>query len=89
LRVSRGIQNKAIEAMALERPILATPAAMAGIDTEGFYEPLLAEDARGFTAAALRLVSNPPGPRPEARRCVLARYDWDTNLKHFEEILFG
>lgn len=88
LRISRGIQNKAIEAMALERPILASPAAMAGIDTKGIYEPILAEDAKSFTAAAIQLVSNSPASQPEARRCVLERYDWETHLKRFEGILF-
>lgn len=88
LRIARGIQNKALEAMAMERPLLASPAAMDGIEIVSGFEPIVAESADDFAAAAAKLLSDPPGSQPTARHCVLQRYDWDTNLSRLEKILF-
>lgn len=91
LRVARGIQNKVLEAMALELPVLATPQAMEGIAAIENKEVMVAETATAFADAALELVVAPA--RDDMGRCarkrVLESYGWITSLQKFESILEG
>ncbi|WP_298090980.1 TIGR03087 family PEP-CTERM/XrtA system glycosyltransferase [uncultured Sphingomonas sp.] len=77
LRLARGIQNKVLEAMAMARPVVATPAAAEGIDHGG---TIAVADAPEAFAAAVIAALDGPTDRPEARAQVLARYDWDARL---------
>lgn len=91
LRVARGIQNKVLEAMALEMPVLATPQAMEGIAAIDGEEVSVAETASAFADAAVRLAA--AADRAEigrrARCRVLESYGWLTSLQRFESILEG
>jgi sugar transferase (PEP-CTERM/EpsH1 system associated) len=44
LRIARGIQNKVLEAMAMARPVVASPAAFEGIDAEPGRDLIVASD---------------------------------------------
>ena len=83
LRIARGIQNKVLEAMAMARPIVATPAAMEGIETCAGYAPAVAEEAGDFARACIQLLNQPgaAGQVPAARQCVQAHYNWEVNLQ--------
>lgn len=91
LRVARGIQNKVLEAMALEKAVVATPQAMEGISAIDNEEVFVAEAAIEFADAVTALVAAPDrdlvGGR--ARRRVLESYGWLTSLQKFESILEG
>lgn len=89
IRVARGIQNKALEAMAMEKLLLASPEAMEGIEVGESYAPLIASGAEEFLARSVEILGKPVQIIPEARQLVLEHYNWDTNLRQFEEILFG
>jgi hypothetical protein len=68
LRIASGIRMKVLEAWARGVPVVATPAAAAGLAADDGRELLLARDAEGFTAALVRLA----GDRGLAGRLVAA-----------------
>jgi sugar transferase (PEP-CTERM/EpsH1 system associated) len=81
LRVARGIQNKILEAMAMEIPVLATPEAVFGIKPcPGFY-PLIADTTSELADIAVRLLISNKQEKITARSCVLEKYNWDVNLQ--------
>ncbi|TAL99278.1 MAG: TIGR03087 family PEP-CTERM/XrtA system glycosyltransferase, partial [Rhodanobacter sp.] len=88
LRIARGIQNKVLEALAMEKVLLATPEAWEGVaDFEGRQgridaspQVLATEALRWLDAAHVARV-------PAARAMVLARYDWKRSLDLYENVL--
>lgn len=88
LRIARGIQNKVLEALAMEKVLLGTPEAYEGIeDFEGRLGCI--SDSPGLMAAeALRwLDPAQPGKAPAARAMVQSRFDWARNLDAYENVL--
>jgi sugar transferase (PEP-CTERM/EpsH1 system associated) len=59
LQSAHGVQNKVLEAMAMQVPVLATPAALAGIPATAGADVLQAQGAREFVETILAL---PPAP---------------------------
>jgi len=59
LRVASGVRMKVLEAWARGIPVVATPAAAAGLECADGCELLLADDADGFARALDRLRSEP------------------------------
>ena len=87
LRIARGIQNKALEAMSMQLPVIATPGAMTGIQAFPGFEPVVNDDPDTLAAAAAHLLGRVRAPCAAARDCVLERYDWDSNLQRIERLL--
>jgi polysaccharide biosynthesis protein PslH len=94
MRIARGIQNKVLEAMAMEKPVIVTSGALEGIDATPGREIILADDGATFAAAAVRFTGTNGGTTPEglavgqaARRLILERYDWDTCLGGFDDLM--
>ncbi len=87
LRIARGIQNKVLEAMSMQLPVIATPGAMTGIQAFPGFEPVVSEDADTLAAEAARLLGQARRPSAAARDCVLQRYNWDANLQRIERLL--
>lgn len=88
MRIGRGIQNKVLEAMALGRPVLASPAAVEGIRIGSERSVLVAGDA----AETVRMVEEVlggkhPGLGAAARRAVLRFHDWRATLARLDPIL--
>jgi len=87
LRIARGIQNKVLEAMAMGRPVVATPQALQGIRAEPGRELLIAEDALALARCVTEVLD---GRHPrlgcEARNAVEMRYDWSTTLAPLDTI---
>ncbi len=84
LRIARGVQNKVLEAMAMARPVVASPAAAEGIDHRGTIR--IAEGGPAFAAAVSALLDRPTSA-PEARAQVLARYAWPARLAPLDTLL--
>ncbi len=81
LRIARGIQNKVLEAMAMARPVLATPAAFEGITAMPGRDLLLAADPEAMIAAAAAvLAGRHPGLGPAARAAMERSYAWEKTL---------
>jgi glycosyltransferase involved in cell wall biosynthesis len=88
LRIARGIQNKILEAMAMRKPVVATPEAKEGIDAMAGKDVIIASDVKQF-ALGLRLAFSPRGAEIGhcAREKVEACYPWSSTLKGIEKLL--
>lgn len=88
LQLARGIQNKVLEAMAMEKPILATSNALQGIVESPGFTPLVADDEASLADGAIAILSGTVKQDVKAgRACVLENYNWDTNLHRIELLL--
>jgi sugar transferase (PEP-CTERM/EpsH1 system associated) len=88
LQLARGVQNKVLEAMAMARPIVASPAAAEGIDYAGTIR--VAGEASDYAGAIKQLLADPHGAAAlgqAARRQVIARYGWDARLAPLDDLL--
>ena len=89
LRVARGVQNKVLEAMAMARPIVASPAAFEGIEAEPGRDLLVADGAAAQAEAVLRLLD--PAVAEAMGKAARARmeraYHWRTRLASLTDIL--
>ena len=89
LRIARGIQNKVLEAMAMGRPILATPAALEGIAVENGLDVTAAETPEEWVDGALQLLTSKAAQAGSAanRPFVERRYAWERSLARLGSLL--
>jgi len=90
LRIARGIQNKLLEAMAMARPVVASPEAFRGIDAEPGRDLIVADTAPDQAGAVLHLLANPDyaaGIGAAARRRMETVYRWEAKLAPLAHIL--
>lgn len=89
LRIARGIQNKVLEAMAMNKPVLATPAAMEGIPLCDGVEVCVSDDPLCLAQQAVRILKNSgnKGIGRSNRDFVLMNYNWSDNLKTLDSFL--
>lgn len=89
LRIARGVQNKVLEAMAMEKPVVATSMAMEGIEIPPGLQKFVADDIG-------QMVKRIVGHLADAGRCeigiaarafVLENYNWDRNLAKLNSII--
>lgn len=83
LRIARGIQNKVLEAMAMARPVVASPAAFEGIEAEPGRHLLVADGAAAMAEAISGFIADPSRAiqlGAAARAHVAATYRWDARL---------
>ncbi|MDT0507750.1 TIGR03087 family PEP-CTERM/XrtA system glycosyltransferase [Novosphingobium sp. MMS21-SN21R] len=59
LTIARGVQNKVLEAMAMARPVLATPQAATGIPARDGFEIAVADGAEALAKQTLALLHDP------------------------------
>jgi glycosyltransferase involved in cell wall biosynthesis len=90
LRIARGIQNKVLEAMAMARPVVASPAAFEGIEAEPGRDLLVADTAAAMARDIRSLLNKPVeaaalGQR--ARSLVERSYRWDARLAPLDAVL--
>jgi sugar transferase (PEP-CTERM/EpsH1 system associated) len=83
LRLARGVQNKVLEAMAMSRPVIATPEALEGIDAAIGTDILRADTAGAFATTVLDLLqsSDRGAIGQNARLFVESGYGWEANLQ--------
>src|SRR3546814_8200501 len=92
LRIARGIQNKVLEAMAMARPVVASPQAAEGIDARDGEHLLIAADPAQEAEEVLALLSDPERAARlgHAARCRMEeRYRWSATLAALPDMLFG
>lgn len=89
LTIARGIQNKVLEAMAMARPVIASPAAAEGIDAVADRDLLVANEEE-MASLVLRLLDNPMWAARigrQARSQVEGRYSWQDRLAPLAALL--
>ena len=90
MRIARGVQNKVLEAMAMAKPVLATPEAAAGIIAQYNTDLLVTAGEDELTEAAIKVLKDGGDVMGNAaRNCVLQQYGWSKNLSRFDELLSG
>ena len=78
LRIASGVRIKILEAWARAVPVVATPAALAGLEVEDGREALMARSPQEFTEAIARLHGDPTllvGLIAEGRRALRERHE--------------
>jgi glycosyltransferase involved in cell wall biosynthesis len=87
-----GIQNKVLEAMAMARPVVASPQAAEGIDAVDGTEFLVAANPAEEAAKVIALLADPARADRlgiAARERMEARYRWSATLAGLPDLLFG
>lgn len=89
LRIARGIQNKVLEAMAMGKPVLASPAAMEGIHIDTNLDTWVAVEPEDWAGAALAMLRDEATPAWSAvnRAFIERRYGWDRSLSRLDGLL--
>jgi sugar transferase (PEP-CTERM/EpsH1 system associated) len=80
MRAGSGLQNKALEAMAVGTPVVTTPRVAAALAVRPGEHLLVASDAESLAAAAIDLLRNPTRARSIARAAhelVARQYRWE------------
>lgn len=88
LRIARGVQNKVLEALAMGKPVVASPQAHQGLRVRPGRDLLVADG----TDAMVRLVAEVldgrhPHVGPAGRRAVEQDYDWAVALRRLDSLL--
>lgn len=91
LRIARGVQNKVLEAMAMEKAVVASSQAAEGISAVRGHELLVADDESAFSNRIVELLRAEPELKraigQAARARVLASYNWEKNLARIAALL--
>lgn len=92
LLIARGIQNKVLEAMAMERPVVATRGAATGTHAVDGEELIVADDEAAMANAIIDLLADEPRRREmgaKARAYVEREHSWASHLQRLSEIIDG
>jgi polysaccharide biosynthesis protein PslH len=89
LQIARGVQNKALEAMSMGKPIVATPEAMVGLKSVAGFAPHIVQTPADFAHACIAILQSPPVFDAAARESVLAHHNWEANLRRLHGWLGG
>ena len=89
LRIARGVPNKVLEAMAMAKAVVTTPAAVTGLRVRPGEDILLAADPEDMAGAIARVLE----PRfagsvgEKARARVVADYAWAPSLRLLDDLV--
>jgi len=89
LRVARGVQNKVLEAMAMALPVVATRAAVEGIEPGHGLDEWLADEPEALAARVAAALAAPGERGACARRFVLERYHWPASASELVRLIEG
>ena len=94
LRFASGIQNKLLEAMSMEVPVVTSPVAAAGlVASDGEFPPVAVgagtADFADRLVGELRRTRTDASPRAVNREFVTRRFDWNRSVERIEALLSG
>jgi len=84
LLMARGIQNKVLEAMAMGRAVVASPAALEGLDVASLAEVIEAQPPEAWQREIMDLLKNDArreAVEHAARACIERNYTWEARLE--------
>ena len=90
LLIARGIQNKVLEAMAMEKPVIATTGAATGTKAVDGKELIIADKEKEMANEIVALLADPERLRDigsMARVYVEREHSWESHLKRLVEII--
>ncbi len=89
MRIARGIQNKVLEAMAMAKPTVTTPTALAGIEATPDQEIYVAEDANAFATKVHQALTDSTAIAlgVHAREFVRSAYSWSSQLAPYDALI--
>lgn len=90
LQIARGVQNKVLEAMAMARPVIASPGAAEGLHVVAGSDLLIASTAEEWASAVCGTLNDTQRQQAlgaAGRRFVESRHDWEHCLGRFAEVL--
>ena len=88
LRIARGIQNKILEAMAMARPIVATPEGFEGLRAIPGRDLLVAKTPEAIARCITDVLENRyPNLGAGGRKAVEQHHDWQFTLKGLDSLL--
>jgi glycosyltransferase involved in cell wall biosynthesis len=90
LTIARGIQNKVLEAMAMAKPIIATPQAIEGTGAIAGEHLLSPTETAEWPGLLAELASHPERLSTlsnAARGYVAGQHDWESQLKSLSTLL--
>ncbi len=89
LRLARGVQSKVLEAMAMARPVVASPEALEGIDASIGEEVIQSDGVSDYVNKIMILLDDKSGDAmgARARTRVENEYAWSSSLASLREIL--
>ena len=88
--IAAGIQNKILEAMSYELPVVATSRASQGLTAAAVAGVEIADTPREMAEAIVRLLRNPEMAREkgrQSRRVVAGEYSWPQSLEQLVQLL--
>lgn len=90
LDIARGVQNKVLEAMAMELPVVLTSAAANGINAVAGHHFAVADSDEALIALVNNLADKPQAGKAmgiDARRLVVERASWQSTLAPLADML--
>jgi sugar transferase (PEP-CTERM/EpsH1 system associated) len=84
LRIARGVQNKVLEAMSMEKAVVTTSPAVQGIAVYDDTLLKIEDDPARFAAQVIHLLQDEPLRKKlgrVARRHIIENFNWDHNMK--------
>jgi glycosyltransferase involved in cell wall biosynthesis len=93
LRYASGMQNKVLEALAMQLPVVATPVVAEGLRLNGDEPPVVtAPNPRAFAEAVVRLLKQPAERERlswQGRRYVESHFCWRRSAEMLEQMFFN
>jgi sugar transferase (PEP-CTERM/EpsH1 system associated) len=92
LEIARGVQNKVLEAMAMQLPVVLTSAAATGISAAADTHFVVADSDADLAAAVVNLAADPNRAKSmglAARRFVAEQQSWQSTLAPLPAIITG
>ncbi len=88
MQIARGIQNKVLEALAMNKNVVTTSAAYEGLLATSELDALCHDDPKAFAKTCLELLEHTQA-RANWREYVIQNYSWDSCLSVIDEKLLS